>query len=98
MSNQLIPLPLNDDTYVSGGNGVSVSDSEVSTVSGVACKERVVSLQIRLKKRHKAPFFITIFMFGMVGYRSGRRVLHHLKGISSRWCLIILIGCRKYGY
>ena len=62
MSNQLIPLPLNDDTYVSGGNGVSVSDSEVSTVSGVlgvACKERVVSLQIRLKKRHKAPFFST---------------------------------------
>ena len=38
--NQPIPLPLNDNTDASGGNGVSVSDSEVSAVSGVlvACR------------------------------------------------------------
>ena len=59
LSNQLIPLPLNDDAAVSGGNGVSVSESEVSAVSGVldtAPKERVVWLQMRRKKRHKFPF------------------------------------------
>ena len=44
-SNKLTPLPINDDTAVSGGNGVSVSESEVSAVSGmsgVARKERVI--------------------------------------------------------
>ena len=59
-SNQLTPLPLNDDTDVSVGNWVSVLDSEVSTVLGVlgvARKERVVWLQMRYKKRHKSPFF-----------------------------------------
>ena len=35
LSNQLIPLPINDDTDVSGGNGVSVSESKVSGVSAV---------------------------------------------------------------
>ena len=40
--NQLIPLPINDYTDVSRGNGVSVSESEVSVVSGVDCKERVI--------------------------------------------------------
>ena len=62
LSNQLIPLPLNDDTYVSLGNGVSVSDSEVSSLSGmlgVFGKERVVWLQMRRKKRHKSPFCST---------------------------------------
>ena len=47
LSNQLISLPLNDDTAVSSGNGVSVSESEVSAVLGVsdvARKERVVWL------------------------------------------------------
>ena len=47
LSSQLIPPPLNDDTDVPGGNGVSVSDSEVSALSGasdVAPKERVVWL------------------------------------------------------
>ena len=45
LSNQLISLPLNDDTAVYGGNRVSVTESEVSAVSGVldvAPKERVV--------------------------------------------------------
>ena len=62
LSNQLIPLPLNGDTDVSGGNGVSVSESEVSAVLGVSDadrKERVVWLQMRRKKRHKSPFFST---------------------------------------
>ena len=62
LSNQLIPLPLNYDTAVYGGNGVSVSDSEVSEVTGVpsvARKERVVCLQMRRKTRHKSPFFST---------------------------------------
>ena len=62
LSNQLIPLPLNDDTYVSLGIGVSVSDSEVSSVSGmlgVFGKEGLVWLQMRRKKRHKSPFFST---------------------------------------
>ena len=62
LSNQLIPLPLNDDTSVSSGNGVSVSESEVSEVpgmSGMARKERVVCLQMRLQKRHKSPFLST---------------------------------------
>ena len=62
LSNQLIPLPLNDDTAVSGGNEVSVSESEVSSVSGgsgVFCNERVVWLQTRHKKRNKSPFFST---------------------------------------
>ena len=62
LSNQLISLLLNDDTAVSSGNGVSVSESEVSSVlgvSGVFCKERVVWLQMCRKKRHKSPFFCT---------------------------------------
>ena len=62
LSNQLIPLPLNDDTAVSGGNGVSVSKSEVSAVSDVlvvACKKRVVWLQMCHKKCHKSPFLLT---------------------------------------
>ena len=45
LSNQLVPLPLNNDTAVIGGNGVSLSESEVSAVLGmtdVACKESVV--------------------------------------------------------
>ena len=33
--NQPIPLPLNDDTAVSGRNGVSMSESEVSAVSDI---------------------------------------------------------------
>ena len=33
--NQPIPLPLNDDTAAYGGNGVSVSESEVSELLGV---------------------------------------------------------------
>ena len=32
--NKLIPLPLNDNTAASGRDGVSVSESEVSAVSG----------------------------------------------------------------
>ena len=61
LSNQLIPLPLNDDTDMSGGNGISVLESEVSVVSGVlgvACKERVVCLKMGRKKRHKSPFLV----------------------------------------
>ena len=61
-SNQLIPLPLNNDTAVSDGNEVSVSDSEVLSVSGVSGvfhNERVVWLQMRLKKRLRSPFFST---------------------------------------
>ena len=45
LSNHLIPLPLNDDSDASGGDGVLVSESEVFTVlsmSDVAPKERVV--------------------------------------------------------
>ena len=38
--NQPIPLPLNDDIYVSGRNGVSASESEVLEVSGVSGKCR----------------------------------------------------------
>ena len=62
LSNQLTPLPLNDDAAVYGGSVVLVSDSEVSAVSGmsdVATKERVVWLKMRRKKRHKSPFFST---------------------------------------
>ena len=62
LSNQLIPLPLNDDTDVISGNGVSASESEVSAVLGmldVACKKRVVWMQTRRKKRHKSPLFST---------------------------------------
>ena len=59
LSNHLIPLTLNDNTDVSGGNGVSVSESEVSGVPGVACRERVVWLPMRCKKRHKSPFLNT---------------------------------------
>ena len=59
LSNQLIPLPLNDDTDVISGNGVSASESEVlevSVMSGVTFKERLVWLKIRRKKHHKPPF------------------------------------------
>ena len=58
-SNQLIPLPINNDTAVSDRNGMLVSESEVSGMLGVACKERVVCFQIRRKKRHKSPFLST---------------------------------------
>ena len=61
LSNQLIPLTLNDDTAASCGNGVSFSDSEVSEVSIVldlSSKERVVWLQMRRKNRHKPPFLV----------------------------------------
>ena len=51
--NRPTPLPLNDDTSAYGGNGVSVSESEVLAVSvvlggvsDVARKEVVVCLQI----------------------------------------------------
>ena len=62
LSNQLIPLPLNDDTAVSGGNGVSVSESEMSTVLSVldvAPKEMVVWLQINRKNCPESPFLST---------------------------------------
>ena len=61
LSNKLVPLPLNDDTDVPGGNGVSVPESDMSSLSGVlelACKEVVVWLQMRRKKRHKYPFLL----------------------------------------
>ena len=61
LSNQLIPLPLNDDTYVYLGHGVSVSDSEVlfvSVLSGFFGKKRVVWLKMCRKKRHKSPFLL----------------------------------------
>ena len=60
LSNELIPIPLNYDTAMSGGNGVLVQESQVSAVSGVSYvspKERVVWLQMRRKNRHKSPFF-----------------------------------------
>ena len=59
-SNQLIPLPLNDDTAASGGNGMKISESEVSPVSGalgIVVKERMVCLQMRRKKVSQIPFF-----------------------------------------
>ena len=62
LSNQLIPLPLNYDTSVSGGNGVAVSESKVLAVSGVldvARKERLVWLQFFCQKLHKSPFMST---------------------------------------
>ena len=58
LSNQLIPLPLNDDKAMSGKNGVSVSESEVSALLGVVFKERMVWLQMCCKKRHKSPFLV----------------------------------------
>ena len=61
LSNQLILLSLKYDKSVSGGIGVSVSDSEVSSVLGVVDvdpMERVVWLQIRRKKHHKFPFLV----------------------------------------
>ena len=61
LSNQLIPLPLNDDTAVSGRNEVSVSDSELPEVLGVsdvATKQRAVWLQMCCKKRHKSLFLV----------------------------------------
>ena len=60
LSNRLIPLPLNDDTSVSGGNGVSVSDLEVSTVLGVfdvAFKERGGLVANVSQKASRIPFF-----------------------------------------
>ena len=55
------PTITNDDAAVSDGNGLSVSESEVSEVSGmlgVARKERVFWLQMPRKKRHKYPFLV----------------------------------------
>ena len=60
LPNQLITLPLNDDTAVSSGHGVSVLESEVSVVldmSDMDRKERVVWLQMRRKS-----FTNTIFL------------------------------------
>ena len=62
LSNQLIPLPLNNDTDVYGGNGVSVSESKLSALLGVldvSPNDRVVWFQMRRKKHHKPPFFST---------------------------------------
>ena len=62
LSNQLIPMPLNYDTDASSGNGVSVSESEVSAVSvvsEVARNKMLVWLKMCRKKRHKSPFIST---------------------------------------
>ena len=61
LSNQLISLPINYGTDVSGGNGVSVSESEASEVSGLsglARKERVVWLKIRCKSITNPLFLV----------------------------------------